>query len=62
MTTDQAVAILLAECVLQDVGCEGPDVHPGTAWNDYVQEANRTLPTEGLWNRYRNGLHLLEND
>ncbi len=43
MTTDQAVAILEAERVLETVGCGGPDVHVGSAWEAYVKEAGRTI-------------------
>lgn len=46
MTTEQAIAILEAERVLQDVGCNGPDCNPGSAWHDYVQEAGRTVQSD----------------
>jgi len=60
MTVEQAEAILLAEVVLQDVGMDGPDSAPGSAWNDYVQEAGRTLKADPLYCNSFNGLHLLE--
>lgn len=43
MTTEQAIAILEAERVLQVVACDGPSVHQGSAWRDYVLEAGRTV-------------------
>ena len=39
MTTEQAVAILKAERVLQDVGSGGPDCATGSAWYNYVDKA-----------------------
>ena len=60
MTVDQAEAILEAERVLQTVGCDGPDSAPGSAWNDYVKEAGRTLKPYMLFRNAFNDLHLLE--
>jgi len=46
MTTEQAIAILEAERILQMVGCEGPDWVEGTAWHAYVKQARSVISTD----------------
>jgi hypothetical protein len=60
MTKDQAEAILLAEHVLQDVGCEGPDANKGGVWHTYVSEAAKVAADSPLLSELCNGLNILE--
>ena len=46
MTTEQAIAILEAERVLQEKGCEGPDWVEGTPWYNYVKQARQVISTD----------------
>jgi hypothetical protein len=61
MTTDQAIAILEAERVLQHVGANGPDCNPGSAWNDYVIQAGAIVSADETVFETFSDLHLLED-
>lgn len=60
MNIDQAVAILEAERVLQDIGCGGPDIHAGSAWKAYVKEAGRVIQGDPLFRNEFKDLSLLK--
>jgi len=60
MTIEQAVAILEAERVLQQVGCNGPDCSNGSAWYNYVHSAADALIGDPLFCGAFGDLHLLE--
>lgn len=59
MTLDQAVAILQAERVLQEVGERGPDIEDGSAWRAYIKEAGKMIKGDPLSHNEFNDLHLL---
>lgn len=61
MHIKQAVAILLAERVLQEVGAGGPDIQAeGSAWAAYVREAGRIIRGDPLFRDQFNDLTLLQ--
>jgi hypothetical protein len=59
MTFDQAEAILLAERVLQAVGCDGPDTRPSGAWYAYTHEAASVVFGSQYGKELCDGLHIL---
>lgn len=60
MNTDQAIAILQAERVLQVVGAGGPDIEGKSAWRDYVVQAGRVIQGDPLFRNEFNDLNLLK--
>lgn len=54
MTIEQAVAILEAERVLQDIRCGGPDIQDEAGWLGLVREAGRTIQREPFaWKEFK---------